>query len=78
MTDPVLEECPDCGGTNLSPADEINDSFWDDTDTACHDCTLVFDARERCQGGFDSDVARDLHEAAVQDLKNALGVDDDE
>jgi len=63
-TDPFLDECPECGGAGLSTGDEINDAFWDDTDTACHDCTSVFDARERFAGGFDSDVARELEAVA--------------
>lgn len=75
--DPILDECPDCGGQNLSTADEINISFWDDTDTACHDCELVFDSRGAFQGGFDSDVARDLHSTAVDELRESLGVDND-
>ncbi|USZ73777.1 hypothetical protein [Natronosalvus halobius] len=76
--DPLLEECPDCEGTDLEPADEINEIMWDDTMTACHDCKLVFDARGRTQGGFDSEVARELHSAAVDALLDSLGGDDGE
>lgn len=77
-TKPLLDECPNCGSTDLTPADEINDSLWDDTDTGCQDCTRVFDARGRQKGGFDSDVARELHSAMLDGLKESLGVDDDE
>ncbi len=74
-TDPLLDECPDCGGTDLEPADCVDASMWDDTDTACNDCTLVFDARGRCTGGFDSDVAAELHSAMLDSLKETLSED---
>ncbi len=73
--DPFLDECPECGGTNLSTAAEINDAVWGDTATACHDCTSVFDARERFSGGFDSDVARELHSTAVDAVLDAVDGD---
>ena len=76
ITEPLSDECPRCEGTNVEPADEVNDQFWDDTHTACHDCSLVFDARGRMQGGFDSDVARELHSATLDGLKESLGVDE--
>ena len=68
----ILDIAEDAAG---ELADEINDAFWDDTDTACHDCTQVFDARERGQGGFDSDVARDLHSTTVDALLDAVDGD---
>lgn len=54
---PLLAECPECGGTDLEPADCVDESVWTDMETACNDCTRVFDARGRCVGGFDTDVA---------------------
>ncbi len=77
-TKPVLDECPDCGGTNLSPGNEVNDRFWSEHDTACHDCTLVFTEDGHLAGGFDSDVAKELHRTAVNELKRKLGVETDE
>lgn len=76
--EPFLDECPNCGSTDLTPGNEINEAFWDDTDTGCQNCTRVFDARGRQQGGFDSDVAREMHSAMLDGLKESLGVDDDE
>lgn len=78
MSDTVLDKCPDCGGTNLVPGDEVNDDFWDETETACLDCEYVYDAKENMHGGFNSNVAKELHDAFVEDLKNMFAVSDDE
>lgn len=73
--DPLLDACPRCGGTDLTLGSEENASFWDHTDTACHDCELVFDARGDLRGGFNSEVAEDLYAAGIAALEDALGVD---
>lgn len=71
----ILDSCPECDSNELEPADKVNDGLWDDTDTACHGCKRVFDARGRQSGGFDSDVAEELHSKAVNSLLNSLGED---
>lgn len=72
-SEPLLDECPECGSRDLEPGDKINASIWDDTQTGCHSCNRVFDARGRWSGGFDSDVAKELHSKAVNALLDSIG-----
>lgn len=72
--EPLLDECPGCEGDNLRTADEVGETMWDDTDTACDDCERVYDARGRFSGGFNSEVAQELFDS----LTDAISGDSDE
>lgn len=76
MYDTLLDECPKCGSTDLKLGNEENEDFRDDTDTACMNCENVFDARGRLTGGFNNDVAKELHTAFMKDIKNQLDIND--